>query len=200
MEKSAINGVCAVSITDWSKRLAALALVSALAGCQSGGIQQALNIGSSKDKQTEERQRITQAQLRGYCPRVTLRENTGYYNTYEKNAEGDPDSVIYQAAISDVTRSCEQSDGFLNMKVAAAGRVVPGPKGKDGTITMPIRVAVLEGDQVVYSQLTQHQVQIDTGGGATQFLVTDENVQVPIQQGSRFRVYVGYDEGPYNTP
>ena len=62
------------------------------------------------------------------------------------------------------------------------------------------RVAVLEGDNVLYSQLTRHEVQIDTSAGATQFLVTDDNVQVPIQPGSAFRVYVGYDEGPYNTP
>ena len=142
----------------------------------------------------------TEQELRGYCPQVTLRENTGYYTTYEKGAEGDPDSAIYQASIAKVTRACTQSDGYLNMKVAAAGRVVAGPKGKSGTISMPIRVAVLEGDTVLYSELTRHQVQIDTTAGATQFLVTDDNVQVPIQPESKFRVYVGYDEGPYNTP
>ena len=180
--------------------LAVAGLALALAGCQSGGVQQALNLGSSKNSAEQQREQITEQQLRGYCPQVTLRENTGYYTTYEKGSDNDPDAAIYQAAISKVTRSCNQSDGILHMKIAAAGRVVAGPKGKNGTISMPIRVAVLEGDNVLYSQLTRHEVQIDTSAGATQFLVTDDNVQVPIQPGSAFRVYVGYDEGPYNTP
>ncbi len=185
----------------WSRNLAACGLVLALAGCQAGGVQQALNIGGGKkDAAQQERDRVTESQLRGYCPQVTLRENTGYYTTYDKGADGDPDAVIYQAAIGEVTRSCSQTPGFLNMKVAAAGRVVPGPKGRDGTITMPVRVAVLEGDEVVYSNLSKHQVQISTTSGATQFLVTDENVQVPIEQGTKYRVYVGFDEGPYDTP
>lgn len=189
-----------MSIGNWSSKLAAVTMVLALAGCQGGGVQQTLNLGSSKDDATQQREVYTEQELRGYCPKVTLRENTGYYTTYAKGGDGDPDSVVYQAAINDVTRSCKQADGFLNMKVAAAGRVVAGPKGKSGTISMPVRVVVLEGDTVLYSQLNRHQVQIDTANGATQFLVSDENVQVPIQPGSRFRVYVGYDEGPYDTP
>lgn len=189
-------------------------LLAALAGCQSSGnsVQQTLDPAGAQPAQTGTAVaaaepattdgRVTAEQLRGYCPQVTLRENTGYYSTYAKGGaeEKSPDDVIYQASIGQVTRSCSQANGMLNMKVAAAGRVVPGPKGKSGTITMPIRVAVLEGDKVVYSQLSQHQVQVDTAAGAAQFLVTDENVSVPITPESRYRVYVGYDEGPYKTP
>ena len=185
---------------NWGRKLAVAGLVLALAGCQSGGVQQTLKLGAAKSDGAKDGETITEQELRGYCPQVTLRENTGYYTTYEKGADGDPESAVYQASIAKVTRSCSQSNGYLNMKVAAAGRVVAGPKGKSGTISMPIRVAVLEGDTVLYSELTRHQVQIDTTAGATQFLVTDENVQVPIQQGVKLRVFVGYDEGPYNTP
>jgi hypothetical protein len=205
-----------------NRSIAAAAALLLLAGCQSSSntVQQALDpagqpaapapatatatapvpvdVAAAQPPRTDTR--ITEDELRGYCPQVILRENTGYYNTYTNKEEKSPDDVIYQASIGEVTRSCSQANGVLNMKVAAAGRVVAGPKGKNGTITMPIRVAVLEGSNVVYSQLTQHKVQIDTAAGATQFLVADENVSVPIAPGTRYRVYVGYDEGPYNTP
>ncbi len=192
------------------KAVAAAALL-ALAGCQGGGVEQTLDAsggqaaGATGGQQEvaaaePDGKRITQAQLRGYCPAVTLREDTGFFTTYTKGKDKVPDEAVYQASISDVTRSCLQENGTLTMKVAAAGRVVPGPKGKNGTITMPVRVAVVEGDKVLYSNLSKHQVQIDTSAGAAQFVVSDENISVPISEGSRFKVLVGFDEGPYNTP
>jgi hypothetical protein len=85
---------------------------------------------------------------------------------------------------------------MLTMNVAAAGRVVPGPLAKAGTVTMPIRVAVTLGDQVLYSQLHQHKVQVADTSTATQFVFNDPNVSVPAPSAKNYQVFVGYDEGP----
>ncbi len=141
--------------------------------------------------------RITDVELRAYCPKVDLREGTAFYRTYQKGGKEteDPSKVIYQAALSETSRDCKYANGILTMTVAAAGRVVPGPVGTAGTITMPIRVAVLRGDEVLYSKLSTQDVSI-AESGATQFVFTDNQVSIPQPTTRNIQVFIGYDEGP----
>lgn len=143
---------------------------------------------------------ISDAALHAYCPPVQLRDGTAYYNTYEKGAKDDPTRIVYQASLTDTTRNCTRANGNLVMDVAAAGKVVPGSKVKAGTITMPIRVAVLKGDKVVFSKLEKYPVEITDMNAATQFIFNEKGVTIPEADAQSVRVYVGYDEGPYNTP
>jgi len=103
-------------------------------------------------------------------------------------------NIIYQASISDVTRDCSRADGQLTMKIAVAGKIVPGPKFTPGTITMPIRTAVMHGTDVLYSQIHQYQVQVTDPSVATQFVFTDSNVVVPAPTAQDYQAYAGYDE------
>ncbi|MAW87416.1 MAG: hypothetical protein CMJ42_12890 [Phyllobacteriaceae bacterium] len=167
-----------------------------LSACQSSDTAGTMDVAGTQGQPPAEA--VTQAELEAYCPRVSLREGTAYFSTYEKGGEGQQDRVRYQASINDVTRSCNYADQGLVMTVGAAGRVVLGPRGSAGTITMPIRVAVVEGDTVLYSQLHQHTVQVGQTG-ATQFIFTDPGVNLPKPSGPNYIVFVGYDEGPYNT-
>lgn len=188
-------------------KIASILLVAAaLTACQSSGENAPidLGIGTTDDGGTQVAAapdgQITDVELRAYCPRVELRDGTAFYNTYLRGKEEDPDSVIYQASIAEVTRACNYSGGSLTMTVAAAGRVVPGPQAKAGTITMPIRVAVVQGDSVLYSQLHRYPIQVSEGIGATQFVFNDPAVVIPAPQTRNVTVFVGYDEGPYDTP
>ncbi len=167
-----------------------------LAACQSGS--NPLDLGLGKKETKPEPEKIDVAILRAYCPKITLRSGTAFYNTYEKGGEQDPDRIIYQAAATDVTRDCQINDGTLTLNVAMAGRVVPGPKGQPGTITMPIRVAVVRGDEVLYSNLYKHDVNI--GSTATTFVFSDPNIVIEQPTARNIQIFIGYDEGPYNTP
>ena len=88
----------------------------------------------------------------------------------------------------------------MTMKVAVAGRVVPGPAFSPGTITMPIRIVVSRGDELLYSQLHQYQVSISDPSAATQFIFTDPNVSFALAPGERVTAFAGYDEGPSKKP
>lgn len=163
-----------------------------LSACQSSDTAGTLDVSRKDAPPTE---KVTQDELQAYCPRVSLREGTAYFSTYPKGAEKNRDNVRYQASITDVSRSCKYVDGGLTMEVGVAGRVVLGPKGSAGTIEMPIRVAVVEGDRVLYSEL--HKDKVDIGqAGTTQFVFTDPNVNLPRPSGPNYQVFVGYDEGP----
>nr|WP_245453241.1 hypothetical protein [Aquibium carbonis] len=171
----------------------------ALAGCQSGG---ALDLGlggwgSQKQQPAAPPSgTITADELRAYCPRVTLRSGTAFYSSYERGGEGDRNKIVYQASLTDVTRSCDYSGGMLNMAVAAAGRVVPGPVARDGTITMPIRIAVVRGEEVLYSKLHQYQTSIAALSPATQFVFKDPGVSIPAPTARNIEIFVGFDETP----
>jgi hypothetical protein len=219
--------------------VAGLALVGfmlAAAGCQSGdnGILN-LGIGKKTDPTAPpppQDPKVLASQLQAYCPKVTLREGTAYFNTYAKGTtakpkpkkkkgetaadaaaeaaaaaaaqtgpngqpvdpDHDPTKIIYQASVTDVTRDCSHANGQLSMKIAVAGKVVPGPMFAPGTVTMPIRIAVQHGNDVLYSQLHQYQVQVTDPTAATQFVFTDANVVVPEPTAKDYLAFAGYDD------
>ncbi|MDN5928405.1 MAG: hypothetical protein L0I29_15140 [Hyphomicrobiales bacterium] len=157
--------------------------------------------------------KISQKDLLAYCPTVTLREGTAFYSQYAKGArkprkneddplagaDAQPDnsaSRIYQAAITDVTRSCSYNGGMLTMTVAAAGKIVPGPMGKAGSVTLPIRVVVLRDGDVIYSNLAKYPVQIADSSEAAQFLYSNANVTFEAPAKRNIQVFAGFDAGP----
>ena len=104
--------------------------------------------------------------------------------------------VVYQTSITDVTRSCTRANGILTMKVAVAGKVVPGPAAKLGAVQLPLRIAVTTGDRVLFSQLFRHGVQVESTATATQFLFATDGVTFPDPNTRGVRGYAGFDEGP----
>jgi len=209
--------------------LALTGFMLAAAGCQSGdnGILN-LGIGKKTDPTAPpppQDPRVLASQLQAYCPKVTLRDGTAYFNTYAKGApqskkkkvdpelaaeaaaaaqpapdgtivdpNKDPTKIIYQASISDVTRDCVRANGQLTMTIAVAGKIVPGPMFTPGTITMPIRIAVMHGPDVLYSQIHPYQIQVSDPSTATQFVFTDSNVVVPEPTARDYQAFAGYDE------
>jgi len=175
----------------------AAVLAFSVAGCttsDTGGLFSGL--GGAKNNDAPPPPKISDAELRAACPPVMLREGTAYFDTYEKGGKDDPSRIVYQASLTDTTRSCQHSGGNLVIDVAAAGKVVPGAKVTPGTITMPIRVAVVLGDKVLFSKLEKYPVSITDMNAATQFVFNERGVTVPADNAQAIRIYVGYDEGP----
>lgn len=168
--------------------------ILAVAGCQSGDSAAVLGLGGDKDK--PEQPKVSQAELLAYCPKVTLREGTAIINSYAKGGDGDPAKLIYQASMSDATRSCTRSGGTLTMTVAVAGKVVPGSAAPPGEVTLPIRVAAVQGEAVLYSKITQHTVALGDASAAVQFVFNDPNVSIPEPQEQDVLLFVGFDQGP----
>jgi len=188
--------------------LFAAGLILALAGCQSGGGLSKLDPGV-KDAPPPPSTKISEKDLLAYCPTVTLREGTAFYATYAKGVKkaktdeddplANPDAtdnsanLIYQASITDVTRSCAYNGGMLTMTVAVAGKVVPGPMGKAGSMTLPIRVVALRDGDVIYSNLAKYPVQVTDNSEAAQFLYSNANVTFEAPAKRNIQVFAGFD-------
>lgn len=143
--------------------------------------------------------RIKESELRAYCPNVVLREGTAFFGSYEKGGDKDASRLIFQATLADTTRACQYGAGTTTLDVAAAGRVVPGPKFKAGTYTLPIRVAVVQGGSVIYSKLHKQAVTLTANNTATQFVFNDKGISIPNPEKRNVEIFVGFDEGPYTT-
>lgn len=181
-------------------RIAAAASLIAIGGlvsaCQSdNGLK---NVDTTAPAPPQEQ--ITQSDLLAFCPAVGVREGTTSFRTYAGGATDDATQVIYQATISDATRACKRADGQMSIEVAVAGRIVPGPKVKAGSVTLPIRVVVTSSGQVAYTQLHQFPVAVSDTTSATQFLFKDTSVVIPIPEKGQASIFVGFDEGPGKKP
>lgn len=125
-----------------------------------------------------------------YCPQVSLREGTAILR------KGEGESLQYVASIVSTSRDCRIVNGELRMKIGVAGRVVPGPAATPGEIGLPIRIAVVRGVDVLYSQQGSRAVTLRPGEGAEQFVYVDQAVAVPDPTARSLVVYAGFDEGP----
>lgn len=177
---------------------AAICLVSVVAGCQSGDGLGVLNAG----RQPEPANRVTAEDLLAYCPPVIIAQDGAVHNSYARGgraAEGgqdDPTKLIYRASIIDATRSCAFDGGIMNMTVAVAGRVVPGPAASSGTVTVPLRVTLYRDTEEVYSQRHQQDVALNANAGATQFVINDTGISTPRPSARNMRVVIRYEDAP----
>ena len=133
----------------------------------------------------------------GYCPPVEIRGGTGALVIYEPGHDSEPDFVQHQASITQTARECSLTADGLSIKLGIAGRVVAGPKGGPGNLTMPIRVVVSkESDGVLYSELYQMPVTIAPPNVAVDFSQVFQELAVSVGAQERdLIIYVGFDEG-----
>lgn len=172
---------------------------AAIAGCTSSDPRAVLNPGGT-DQQAAIDPATNSQVVQGSCPQIVLREGTAYYTRYAKGGDGDATKVLYQASISDTTRQCRISGDQMIVTVVASGRVVSGPAGKPGTVEVPVRVAAVDGETVLYSELQKQPVILLEGMPAEQFIFTNATVAFPASAAGTAKLFVGIDAGPYDTP
>ncbi|MCB1415317.1 MAG: hypothetical protein KDJ64_02770 [Nitratireductor sp.] len=188
-------------------KAAAILLAAVLAGCNSAGtnnVENTLDVANSGQSGSNVPARDAIQDPRAYCPQTVLRAGTETYDLYPKGVskedEGASSQLRFRATISEIARECNSAGEFLNIRVGVRGRFLSGPSGEPGSYTMPLRVAVAQGDNVLYSQLHQIPAEILPGKPNGTFSYVDNNVSIPKPREKNVVIYVGYDEGPYETP
>ena len=178
-----------------SRSLLGLALLATVAGCSQTDKPGELGMTGNQNQQAAAQPAVMQ----GACPQIFLRDGTAVYTSYAKGGDKDPQKVNFQATLAATTRQCVQTASDLKITVMAQGRIASGPMGSAGTVTLPIRVAASDGENTLYSELTKFNVDIPADTGTAQFVFTNAEVVIPGGAGSFAKIYLGFDEGPYNT-
>lgn len=109
---------------------------------------------------------------------------------------GDPQSVMHQGEILEVARECGTSATGVAVKYGFSGRVLLGPRGKPGSITLPATLTVVDqANAVVQSQ--KIRVVVNVPGGSTTGVFSEvKEVDVPVPAGysaKNYKIYIGFD-------
>lgn len=134
--------------------------------------------------------------VQGACPQIFMRDQDAIFRTYAKGKKDDPQQIVFQASFGDYTRQCMLNDTNLTMTVVAQLRLVTGPAGTPGPVTLPVRISVVDGDSVLYSEVTKFPTEIPPGSPGTQVIFRKEGIKLPVGSGALVRVNIGFDTQP----
>jgi hypothetical protein len=134
------------------------------------------------------------------CPRFQVWSREGYVTIYEPGKVGDGLAVMHRGEITKTARECQIEPGRITVKYGFSGRVLLGPKGRTGRVTLPLNVFVTDAkrERILSEKVTvEADVALEKPIGYFSFVRT---LSFPMPQGSRpgeFEVYVGFER---NTP
>lgn len=129
------------------------------------------------------------------CPPIQVRAGAAAWQVTEPSDGG----VRYQATLGQFSRECRFSAPDMNMRVGIQGRVLLGPKGGPGKLTVPIRLAVVEEGPAPKSVWTKfYSVPVEVGPNVMQvdFGLVADDVNFPRPTpglSERYVLYVGFD-------
>jgi hypothetical protein len=142
----------------------------------------------------------TQASLDFNCPSVDYRQGAATYNiTDSKSAESAALNLKYLASFVKTARECDVRGDNVTIRVGVQGRVVVGPAGSPGTVTIPLRYALVkEGidPNVVWTKFYSFNVSITSANLNVPFSHIEEDMTVPIppsEELAAYVVYIGFD-------
>ena len=131
------------------------------------------------------------------CPQVTVRTGAA---TWQIPPGTGPTGIRYQASLGQLARECAILGETMTVKVGVEGRVLVGPKGGPGAVSVPVRIAVIhEGPQPRTLWTKFYSIPVTIGQGTTQaaFAQVEDDVtfQLPVNKSelAAYVVYVGFD-------
>ena len=108
-------------------------------------------------------------------------------------------SLRYQGSFLQTARECIVRGGDLTIKVGVQGRIVAGPAGAPGAITLPLRYALVrEGNspRTIWTKLYPVPATMAQSELNTLFTHTEEEMTVPLPSAvelDAYVIYIGFD-------
>lgn len=133
------------------------------------------------------------------CPRVDIRQGASTLSITDPKAASPTLGLRYQGTITRTARECTVRDKMVNIRIGLQGRIIVGPAGGPGQVTVPLRYALLkEGiePRAIYTKLYQIPVTVPPDQSNVVFTHVEEEMTVPMPSAAEFDnyvIYVGYD-------
>ena len=177
------------------KSLPPLLLTLVLAGCMGFGGSKPLSATASPAAPVEGQIDIRKYLGPDYCPEIRVREGTETARTFERGFQDDNSRILWQASIGETAREClYDGQGNLLLRIGVSGRVLAGPKGSPGTVSLPLRIAVVRfREAVLSSELYSVPITIPPQGSTLFTDVRELNLPSPGRH-RNYLIYVGFDQ------
>ena len=94
----------------------------------------------------------------GGCPRFQVWPRDHHVTIYEQGRVGDGLAVMHRGEITQTARECQIEGNRVTVKYGFSGRVLLGPKGRPGSIALPVNVFVTDAKR---ERITQDRASVD---------------------------------------
>lgn len=197
-------------------RLTTVLSLSLLSGCGMSSLTSGIGggmfgSGSSKaETKVTEEQMLTAAKadsamgvggdIAGGCPRFQVWPRDHHVTIYEPGRVGDGLAVMHKGEITKTARECHVEPGRVTVKFGFSGRVLLGPRGKGGTVVLPVNVFATDAKR---EKIATDRASVDVAVSLDKpigYFSTVKTISFPIPEGARpgeFELFVGFDR---NTP
>jgi len=131
------------------------------------------------------------------CPRLSVSPRGSHLTIYEDGRAGDGLAIMHRGEITKTARECQIEPGRVTVKYGFSGRVLLGPRGKAGNVTLPVTIVVTDAkrEKVASDSMSvAATVAVDNPIG---YFSAVRTVTFDIPEGSRpgeFEVFVGFDQ------
>jgi hypothetical protein len=131
-----------------------------------------------------------------HCPQVVAWPRDRLLTVYQAGHVGDLNHVIHRGEITKMARECQLYSDRVIVKYGFAGRVLLGPKGSPGAVSMAVNVRVAGSDQnTLVTDKMKVSTNVPPGNPAGYFSMVRE-IAFPITVGTRpedYKVFVAFD-------
>ncbi len=133
-----------------------------------------------------------------HCPPVVAWPHDRLVTVYQAGHTGDSQAIIHRGEITKLARECQIYGDRIVVKYGFAGRVLLGPKGHPGSVTLPVSIKVADSDRrVLANDSTKVSTMIAQENLVGYFSVVRE-ISFPIVMGTRaedYKVFVAFGPG-----
>jgi hypothetical protein len=178
-------------------------LTSGLGGGLFGGSSRPANISAVSEDQllSAAKQDVTDTGSIGVevahgCPRFQVLPRDNHVTVYEQGRVGDGLAVMHRGEITKTARECQIESNRVTVKYGFSGRVLMGPRGKPGNVTLPLSVFVTDTKR---ERIAADKLKVDVSVSVEKpigYFSTVRSVTFAIPEGTRpgeFEVFVGFE-------
>jgi hypothetical protein len=132
------------------------------------------------------------------CPRLSISPRGTNLTIYEDGRAGDGLAIMHRGEITKTARECQLEPGRVTVRYGFSGRVLLGPRGRPGNITLPVNIVVTDAkrEKVTTDKMSVAvPVAVDNPIG---YFSAVRSVTFDVPEGTRpgeFEVFVGFDQG-----
>src|SRR5260221_8232518 len=132
------------------------------------------------------------------CPPVSIRAGASTYAVAAAGKQPVGNDLRFQATITRTARQCTKNGDQITARIGIQGRVIAGPAGAPSSVTIPLRVAVVQGgvqEKTIATKAYQTTVSMPEESSEP-FSLVAEDLVYPVPQGAdgdSYIFYIGFD-------
>jgi hypothetical protein len=134
------------------------------------------------------------------CPRMDIRAGASTLLVNAGTGDADAMSLRYQGSFVRAARECRVQNGQLSIKIGVEGRLIVGPAGAEGPVTVPLRMALiretLDSSTPIWSKLYMVGVTIPPQAPSVTFTGISDDLTIPLPDATALEqmvIYIGFD-------